>query len=447
MTVDLADLTAAQLAPKLSSGEVRASELVDACLKRIEARDGDIEAWTHLDPDHARAQAKALDERRQTGAATGPLHGLPVGVKDIFDTSDMPTENGTVLHRGRQPVDDSAAVALLREAGAVILGKTVTTECAPMHPGKTKNPHNPAHTPGGSSSGSAAAVAAGMAPLALGTQTNGSVIRPASYCGVFGFKPTHGLIPRTRVLALSRFLDQIGVFGRSLADVAMIGEALMRYDPGDPDTRPRAAPPLSALAAEPPPVKPTFAFIKTPVWDKADDDAKEAFAELAENLGEQCDEVELPDVFAEAWGWHRKIMHADIAKNLAGLYERGRDQLSDYLRGTIEEGREIKAVDYTAAMDWRGVLNGGLDGIFQRFDAIITPGTTGEAPDGLGATGDPTFCTLWSFCGTPAVSLPLLVGGKGLPIGVQLVGQHGNDGRLLRTANWLLAHLSEQEAT
>jgi len=447
MTVDLADLTAAELAPQLASGEVRAAELVEACLARIAERDGDIEAWAYLDPDHARDQAKRLDGHRQAGRPIGPLHGLPVGIKDIFDTADMPTENGTVLHRGRQPTADATTVSLLRQAGALILGKTVTTECAVMHPGKTRNPHNKAHTPGGSSSGSAAAVAAGMVPLALGTQTNGSIIRPASYCGIFGLKPTHGLIPRTGVLAESRFLDTIGVFGRSVADVALVGETLMRFDPRDPDTKPRPAPPLSAASAEPPPLKPVVAFVKTPIWDKVEDDAKEAFAELADALGDQCDEVPLPNVFAGAWDWLRKIMCADIAKNFAGFYERGRDQLSDSLRTVIEDGQKVLAVDYSAAMDWRDVLNAGLDEIFARYDAILTPATTGEAPLGLEATGDPAFCTLWSFCGTPAVSVPLLVGANGLPIGVQLVGPPGDDARLLRTASWLVGHLSEKEET
>ena len=447
MTVDPADLTATELAPKLAGGEVRALELTEACLKRISERDGDIEAWVHLDPDHARAQAKSLDEQREAGRPIGPLHGLPVGVKDIFDTADMPTENGTVLHRGRQPREDATAVSLLRQAGAVILGKTVTTECALLHPGKTRNPHDRARTPGGSSSGSAAGVAASMIPLALGTQTNGSMIRPASFCGVFGLKPTFGLIPRTGIFAQSRFLDSPGVYGRSVADLALIGEAVMRHDPRDPDTQPRPAPPLRALAAEAPPVPPALAFVKTPVWDKADDDAKEAFGELASALGARCDEVELPEIFAGAWDWHRKVMFADIAKSFAGLYERGRDKLSENLRGIVEEGREVKAVDYAAAKDWRAVLNAGLNAIFERYDAIVTPAATGEAPLGLATTGDPTFCTLWTFCGTPALSLPLLVGAHGLPIGVQLVGPCGDDARLLRTGAWLVDHLSAREET
>ena len=240
-------LSAADAARAIRDGALSAEELVEACLARIAEADPAIEAWTYLDPEHARTQARARDADRREGRAIGPLHGLPIGIKDIFDTADMPTEDGTVLHAGRTPAHDAAAVAMLRAAGAVILGKTVTTECATYTPGKTRNPHNPEHTPGGSSSGSAAAVAAGMVPLALGSQTNGSVIRPAAFCGVYGFKPTHGLIPRSGVLKLSRTLDHVGVFARSIEDVALICEALVGYDPADPDTRPRARPPLQQV--------------------------------------------------------------------------------------------------------------------------------------------------------------------------------------------------------
>jgi Asp-tRNA(Asn)/Glu-tRNA(Gln) amidotransferase A subunit family amidase len=360
-----------------------------------------------------------------------------VGVKDIFDTKDMPTENGTPLHAGRAPTEDATVVSLLREAGAVIMGKTVTTELAVYAPGKTRNPHNPEHTPGGSSSGSAAAVAAGMVPLAVGSQTNGSVIRPASYCGAYGFKPSRGRISRHNVLAQSPPLDSMGVFARAVEDLALIGDCLMAYDDRDPAMRPTSRPQLSRVAAEEPPVPPMFAFVKSPVWDQAEEDTRAAFAELAEVLGESCDEVELPEIFDQAVGWHRTIMYADLAKNFASLYERGKDRLSDILRGMIEEGQAVRAVDYNAAVDWIEVLNAGLERLFERYDAIVTPGSTGEAPAGLEATGSPVFCTLWTLCGTPAVSLPLLQGSAGLPLGVQLVGPRGDDARLLRNARAL----------
>ena len=220
--------------------------------------DGEVQAWAFLDPDYALAQARAADELRLSGQPTGPLHGVPIAIKDIFDTADMPTENGSLLHAGRTPSRDATAVAMLRAAGAVIMGKTVTTEFAYFSPGKTRNPHNPEHTPGGSSSGSAAAVAAEMVPLALGSQTNGSTIRPAAYCGVIGFKPTHGLIPRQGILALSRTLDHVGLFARSIDDIALLAEQLVGYDERDPDTRPRARTPFIDVAAEEPPLPPMF---------------------------------------------------------------------------------------------------------------------------------------------------------------------------------------------
>ena len=421
----------------LRDGAISAVDVVESCLARIAAVDANIEAWTFLDPDHARAQARALDEARANGRPLGPLHGIPVGVKDIFDTADMPTEDGTVLHSGRQPREDCTAVALLREAGAVIMGKTVTTELALLTPGKTRNPHDPERTPGGSSSGSAAAVGSGMVPVAIGSQTNGSVIRPASFCGVVGYKPTHGLISRRGVLSLSRTLDHVGVFARAVADAAMVAEVMMTYDAGDDDMHLQARPQLSRMAAEEPPLPPTFAFVKTPAWDEADQDSQEAFAELAEMLGDSAAEVELPPIFEHAWDLQRIIQDAEVAVSFTPEYEKGRDQLSPRLRAIIERGYQVPAADYIRAVARIPLLNLALDEIFARYDAILTPSTPGEAPVGLETTGNPVYCTPWSLLGTPAVSLPLLQGSNGMPIGVQLVGLRGNDGRLLRAARWL----------
>src|SRR5438067_3918017 len=342
----LAQLTASEAARRIARGALSAEELVGACLERIRRVEPTVQAWQFLDEEHALAQARAADEQRRSGEPVGALCGIPVGVKDIMDTADMPTENGTVLHRGRTPRSDAAAVERLRAAGAVILGKTVTTECAYFNPGKTRNPHNPEHTPGGSSSGSAAAVAAQMVPLALGSQTAGSVIRPAAFCGVYGFKPTHGLIPRTGVLQLSRTLDHVGLFARSIEDLALLGERLVGHDEDDPDTRPRARPPLQAVAAEEPPIAPMLAFIKTPHWERADADTKEAYAELVESLGDRVEEVELFPSASEAWDWQRTIMEAEMAANLEPLWLAGKDKLSERLRGLMERGRETRATDY-----------------------------------------------------------------------------------------------------
>ena len=438
-SMDLSLLGAAAAASALAEGRISSEELVAACLARIKADEERVQAWAFFDAEHALRQARAADLRRREGKALGPLHGIPVGVKDIIDTRDMPTADGTVLHAGRTPFEDASVVAMLRAAGAIVMGKTVTTELATYSPGKTRNPHNPEHTPGGSSSGSAAAVAARMVPLALGTQTNGSVIRPAAYCGVVGFKPSFGLIPRHGVLKQSRPLDQIGVMARSVEDAALLAEQLIGFDENDPDTRALARPLLRETAMQEPPVPPTLAFVKTPMWKLADASCREAFAELVAHLGDRVEEFKLPPAFKDAWKWHQTVMEADLAKNYEPEYQEGRDKLSAALRGQIERGRRVRAVDYNKALDRVPALNRGLNELFElRYEAILTPATAGTAPRGLASTGSPAFCTLWTLCGLPAITLPLMQGADGLPLGVQLVGPRGGDARLLRTARWLV---------
>jgi Asp-tRNA(Asn)/Glu-tRNA(Gln) amidotransferase A subunit family amidase len=355
----------------------------------------------------------------------------------------MPTEDGTVLHAGRAPAQDARVVGMLRAAGAVIMGKTVTTECATYTPGKTRNPHNPEHTPGGSSQGSAAAVAAGMLPLALGSQTNGSVIRPAAFCGVYGFKPTHGLVPRSGVMKLSRALDHIGVFARTIEDVALAMEVIAGWDEGDADTRLRATAPYREIAGQEPPLPPVLAFVKGPAWERADAETAEAFAEVMEVLGERVVEVEMPGAAAGVLDWHRTVMEAEMAANLDLEWERGADRLSESLRAQLARGRNITALEYQKALARMPLLNESFDEILQRYDAILTPAAPGTAPQGLQATGDPAFCTLWTFCGMPALNVPLLRGASGLPMGVQLVGKREDDARLLRTARWLASQIQK----
>ncbi len=281
----LAWLPVSEAARLIRDGAVTSVQVVEACLDRVQEIEPSVQAWAFLDPDHALEQARAADAWRSLGRPLGPLHGVPIGVKDIFDTADMPTECGTALHAGRTPSRDASAVAMLRGAGAVIMGKTVTTELASVAPAATRNPHDPARTPGGSSSGSAAAVAAGMVPAALGSQTGVSTILPASFCGVYGFKPTHGLIPRHGMLRLSRTLDHVGLFARDIDDLALLLESLVGHDERDPDSRPRARPPYRAVAAEEPPMPPMLAFVKTSHWEEVAPDAREAFAELIAHLG------------------------------------------------------------------------------------------------------------------------------------------------------------------
>ncbi len=437
--------TASDAARSIRDGVISSARLIEECLARVREAEETVQAWQFLDPEYALKQARVRDQERSEGKSIGPLHGVPVGIKDIIDTGDMPTEDGTVLHAGRTPADDATVVSMLRAAGAVIMGKTVTTECATYAPGKTHNPHNPEHTPGGSSSGSAAAVAAGMVPLALGSQTNGSVIRPAAFCGVYGFKPTHGLVSRHGVLRLSRTLDQMGVFARTIDDIALACEVIVGGDENDPDTRPRARIPFQEIAAEEPPLPPLIAFIKTPLWERTDTDTREAFAELIEVLGDRVVEVDLPDIALDALKLHQTIMEAEMAAALVAEYEQGREQLSEALRAQLERGRAITAFDYQTALARIPLLIDGFDELFSRCDAILTPAVAGTAPKGLASTGDPSFCTLWTLCGMPAVSLPLLQGDNGLPLGAQLVGQRSRDARLLRTARWLAAHVSGGE--
>ncbi len=437
-----AQLSAFRAAQAIREGELTSEELVGACLARIAECEEQIGAWEHLDEEFALRQAREADQARGKGETLGPLHGVPVGIKDIIDTADLPTENGSILHAGRRPTEDAAVVSLLKSAGAVIMGKTVTTEFAVYHPGKTKNPHDPNRTPGGSSSGSAAAVASHMVPVAVGSQTNGSTIRPASFCGICGFKPTHGSISRYGMLPQSRPIDHVGLFARTVEDLAFLGDQVMVFDAHDPDMRPHAAPRLLEVAASEPPVAPRFAFVKTPVWDQAEEDAHAAFEGLAERLGEEVvEEVELPDPFNSAIEWHQVILESNLARNFETEYERGKDQLSDLLRLMMERGKKFLAVDYTRAVEKVPVLNGLLGEMFARYDALLTPPAPGQAPLGLGATGNPVFCTIWTLCGTPAVTLPLLEGADGMPLGVQLVGSKGDDARLLRTARWLESRL------
>jgi Asp-tRNA(Asn)/Glu-tRNA(Gln) amidotransferase A subunit family amidase len=433
-------LNATETAHLIAAGALTSEEHVRACLARIEEIEPIVRAWAHLDPDFALEQARDADQRRMRGLPCGPLHGVAVGIKDIIDVRGVPTEDGTVLHTGRIPRRDATVVSRLRAAGAVIMGKTVTTEMASYAPGKTRNPHNPEHTPGGSSSGSAAAVAAGMVPVALGSQTNGSIIRPASFCGIYGFKPSFGLVPRGGVLTLSRPLDHVGVLARSLEDLALVTECIAGFDEGDRDTQPpRARPPLSAVLAQEPPLPPRLALVRTPFWDRLDADARAAFDELAQLLGDQARPFELPESAIRAIDWHRTIFEADLATNFELEYERGADKLSPSMRGQIERGREVRAVDYNKAVARVTTLNDGFASLFEHFDAIVTPATLGTAPKGLASTGEPLLATLWTYCGMPALGLPLARGENGLPLGIQLVGASGDDARLLRTARWLCA--------
>ena len=433
--------TASRLVPRLKAGEFTAEELVEDCLARIEASEAVVGAWAHIDNAQALDQARALDGLRERGRPLGPLHGIPVGIKDIYNTAGLPTEYGSPLHAGRQPAQDATAIAKLREAGAVIMGKTVTAEFAFRAPGKTTNPHNPAHTPGGSSSGSAAAVAAGQVPLALGSQTTGSVIRPASFCGVFGAKPSRGMISRQGVLQTSQSLDQLGVFARSLEDVALLVDAISGHDAADPASHTRPKPELGAGCREPVPAEPSFLWFELPFADRLAADAREGLAELLEVLGERVEKFELPDDLAASVEQHRLLRLYELRQNLAGEVEASPDLVSPQILEALDEARAYSDTQYGEALAAVAAAEAYFDEMFNDYDAILTPAAPGEAPAGLESTGDPVFSTIWTFAGLPCLSLPLLSGAQGLPIGVQLVGGLEDDARLCRTAQWLLRHL------
>ncbi|MFP6746356.1 MAG: amidase [Alphaproteobacteria bacterium] len=435
--------SATDLVAKIKTGELTSQALVRACLERIEQTDGAIRAWQHLDEDLALAQAKDLDELRANGKPMGPLHGIPVGIKDIVDTADMPTEYGSPIHAGHAPAQDATLVAKLREAGAVIMGKTVTTEFAFMFPGKTTNPHNGAHTPGGSSSGSAAAVAAGHVPLAVGSQTAGSVIRPASFCGVYGLKPSQGMISRKGVLQTAKSLDQIGVFGRCLEDVALLADALGGHDAGDEASHARAKPDLSAGARAAAPVEPTMLWFELPFEDRLDEDAAAGFGELREALGDRVERVVLPESLGNIIAHHRVIHHYELRRHLASEFEHHADLLSPFIRDVLQGAADYDDNDYAHSLEAMASAKSYFAEFFNDYDAILTPAATGQAPLGLERTGDPIFCTLWTFCGLPSLTLPLLEGAQGLPIGVQLVAGLEEDDRLCRTARWLLNFLDQ----
>jgi Asp-tRNA(Asn)/Glu-tRNA(Gln) amidotransferase A subunit family amidase len=433
-------LTATEAATEIAGGALSASDYMQACLARIAEREPEVQAFIHIDPDHALKQAGERDAWQASGKPLGPLHGVPVGIKDIIDTADYPTESGTAALAGRRPGTDATLVTKLRAAGAVIIGKTVTTEMAYFTPGKTRNPHDTKRTPGGSSSGTAAAVAANMVPLAIGSQTNGSIIRPASFCGVFAIKPSHGLVSRGGVLPLSRTLDHMGPFGRSVEDLALTLDVITGYDTLDPDTRPLASSNFRAMATEKPGRAPRFAFVKTPVWDKADAEAQQALEGLAKNLGDACFVDDLPAHFAGAWDAQRMVMAAEMAFNLGKVADQGGDKVSQRFHELMTEGRQVTATRYLDMIALRQRLRDELSPLFNRCDAIITLSTPGVAPEGT-ATGNPIFNSMWSLLGLPCVTQPLLKGQGGMPIGVQLVGAFNDDARLLRTANWLASNV------
>jgi Asp-tRNA(Asn)/Glu-tRNA(Gln) amidotransferase A subunit family amidase len=419
-------LSAAEAVARLSSGSLTAEALTRACLERAEERQS-VKAWVWLDPEQALAQARTADRAGRPGL----LAGLPIGVKDVIDTVDMPTEHGSPIYRGNRPFADAACVALLRMAGGTIMGKTVTTEFANRFPGATVNPHNPAYTPGGSSSGSAAAVADFQVPVGLGTQTGGSVIRPSAFCGVVGYKPSFGEFSRSGIKLQCHNLDTLGLLCRSVDDIALLRAAIIAMPLRRVDRASSA---------------PRIGVCRTPAWDKADAATQGLIETAASRLaaaGAGVADAAFAPVFANIHEHHRRIFNYEAAHNYAYEYERHHDQVSQVLRDTVlAPGRELPLAAYVEALETAEAFRAHLDDLFGDFDLLLTPSAAGEAPEGLGSTGDPSFNSIWTLAWTPCITLPAGTGPKSLPLGVQLVGQRFRDEALFDLAAWAEARLS-----
>jgi len=438
-TKNVSDLTALEVREHLLSGQETVPEFMAKLGRFVDGADKAIHAFAHRDDRVVDLQADNLQRDRAAGHLPGPLYGVPVGVKDIIDTMDFPTEYGSPIHAGRYSVGDATVVSRLRAAGAVIFGKTVTTEFATTHPGPTCNPHNLAHTPGGSSSGSAAAVAAGMVPVALGTQTNGSVIRPASFCGVYALKPSRGLLPRTGVLDQSPSLDEIGVFARNLEDIAKLTE-IMSGDDGHDSASARQSPRrLYDVAVSQPPLPPKFCFVKTPWWDDVETEAREAYEAFVAHMGENVEVVQLPDIVKQVAPWLVTVNEIELGVCLQKEWLHHRELLSEPLRARVEKSMTMPGTNYLIAKDRMFHVMNAFDEYFATYDAILCPAALGTAPHSLASTGNPIMQTVWSFAGLPSVNLPLLTLSNGLPLGVQAVGSYQNDARLLRSSRWLVS--------
>ena len=419
-------LSATSAARKLAAGEITAEALAADCIERIRERDPDVRAWTFLDTDEAMRRARALDARPWNGL----LHGLPLAVKDLFDTVDMPTSYGSRIYADHRPAADAACVALARAAGAVVIGKTVTTEFATFHPGPTCNPHNLLHTPGGSSSGSAAAVADCMVPLAFGTQTAGSIVRPAAYCGVVGYKPTFGMVNRVGVRMIADTLDTVGALGRTVPDVALLVAAVTERHELMIDAPQRAAPRVG--------------LCRTYEWDRAQPETAAMFDDTRQRLldaGAHVRDLTLPQRFTGLADAQIAIMVHEVAKSLS--YERvcHRDGLSTEMITMVEAGLAVSPARYDEARTLARLCRAVLPEIFEDLDVLIAPSTMGEAPVGIDATGDPIFNRIWTLLHVPVVHVPVGLGPRGLPLGVTVVGPLAGDRATLLAAEWIHAQL------
>lgn len=422
-TKPLHQLTATEIVQAIAAGETTAEAVAQACLERIAGREPQVGAWHYLDPDLVLRQARALDRR----GSMGPLHGVPVAMKDIIDTCDMPTEYGTPIHKGHRPRVDAACVALTRRAGGLIMGKTVTTEFANRYPGKTMHPMDPRRTPGGSSSGSAAAVGDSMVPLGVGTQTTASTIRPAAFCGCVGYRPTWGDLRCAGVMEAAGSLDTLGLIARSVEDIVLYRDVLLGIKPE----------PLPAAAAAP-----RIGFCRTPIWNQCEPHVQHLLEECAATLakaGAQVSEVALPEEFARIDDAHRWISSFEFARNRAWEIDHHWEMISETLRNNrLKDGLSCSLEKYIDAKVFAERCRLMLDDLFADYDVLLTPSAAGEAPIGLNSTGNAAFCTIWTTMHVPAMTLPLFRGPNGLPIGAQLIARRYNDRRLFEAARWVV---------
>ena len=426
-TADLNQCPAAELAAKVAQGKCTAVELAEACLARIEERENEVQAWTHIDPEQVFTQARACDKEQPRSA----LHGVPIGIKDIIDTYDMPTEYGSPIYAGHRPQADAACVAMLREAGAVIMGKTVTVEFAAFHWARTRNPHNLEHTPGGSSSGSAAAVADFMVPLALGTQTGGSTIRPAAFCGVVGYKPSFNLINRAGVKPLAESQDTVGLFGRGVADVALIFSILSGCAAPDFSRKHAGAPRIGLCR-----------LADWPSLQPAMTNAMEGAAARLAREGARIKEIVLPQPFSAAFPAQKKMNLYESWRALSHERLHHEHQLSSTLSARMREAALCTFDAYLAAQTVIFSCRALLDEVFADYDVLLTPSVTGEAPKGLTNTGDSSYIRIWTAFHTPTVNLPVFRGESGLPMGLQVIGPFREDQRTLGFAEWIYRALT-----
>ena len=419
----LHELTATEVVRAVAGGETTCEAVTRACLDHIAEREPQVQAWRYLNPDLAIGEARRLDRQSNTGA----LRGVPVGIKDIIDTQDMPTEYGTVIHAGHRPHIDAACVALTRRAGGVVMGKTVTTEFANFTPGKTMNPFDSTRTPGGSSSGSAAAVGGEMVPLALGTQTTASTIRPAAFCGCVGYRPTWGDLRLTGVMEAAGSLDTLGLIARSIDDIALYRDVLL-------GVRPESAQPEADTA-------PRVGFCRTSFWDRCDESTRTLLEDAAARLskaGARVADVTLPESFEGLREAHRWISSFEFARARAWEINHHWEKISERLRkNRINDGLNCSFEQYRASRAFAERCRAQMDDFFADYDVLLTPAAAGEAPVGIAATGDASFCLFWTTLHVPAITLPLFTGPNGLPVGAQLVARRDADTRLFDVARWV----------